>query len=1708
MTDCLGPDELRRLLEDRLDGPSREAAEAHIEGCRRCQGALELMAAGEGLGPQTIAAEAADDSDLVRRIKEHGPLSDSPNKPLPWRTRTGTIDPRVNPLIGNVARSDRGFEIGNPLPSITGFRLIREIGRGGMGTVYEAIEIALGRKVALKVLPRSASSTSTTIERFRREARAAARLHHTNIVPVFGVGEDAGHLFYAMQLIEGEGLDQVLNRLRNEQATPPSDTTLRSVGLPEDPTDPAGSSGLLANEPGSGSSGISSASSGLAGGSSKWSADSATSIPMRCRIAARIGMQVAEGLEFAHRRGILHRDVKPSNILIDEAGAAWVADFGLAKAIDAEAEALTQTGDIVGTLRYMAPERFEGKSDARGDIYSLGIALYELLTLRPAFDEPNRHRLIERLLRDDPPRPRSIDRGIPRDLETIVLKAIAKEPGARYPSAGTMATDLRLFLAGEPILARRIGTAERGWRWARRNPVVSGLTAAVILTVSVGFSLTFWKWREAAEQNVRAVRAELDMGHQRDQAISARREARSLAANLTLDRGLSLLADGDWMAGRHWVARSLEAPELPPESRRLARLNLSAWSDVSPRLVRILAGPRPFHAVAFSPDGTVMNALDDDGVSLRCYSLANGEEIGDALQLPPFAEGDRDIFIDPGSLLWSQRAKGNFCQIIDAATGNRGFGPMPMVKVGGENYLHKSPDSSALAVTIAADRIAVLQAKTGRRLGPPIDVGPISNEHFALSPGGRTLVTVGPDGGRFWDVATGTLAGKATLMSPRVERIHYDPLGGIATLETSRPEISGLDIGWVLRFWDGSGRPVGEAQPMAGPIPDFQHFEFSPEGTSLAVIDHYGRLGLYDCRRGKRKEQFLGTSSFVRAIAFSPDGTTLASGTIDGQTQLWNVASGHPRPVTIPQPGPIRALHFSPDGRRLAVHAHDGTARIWQLPDRPIPEEGANGPNRRLVVDGGATFAPGGGHALILGPRQNANRIVASDNRPVGGPLQRAWPAAPLLASSPDGRRWATASHDPNSIASELRLWDAEGRPIGDSLAHRNWIVRLAFSKDGKTLAATGYGGRVWLYDAETGKPARAPLRIDRVGMSLAFSPDRRLLAVGTGPSSPVGLSVQLQLWDYAAGRLERTVDLPEWATGLTFSPDGRSLLVRFDHTLYQTSYTQYRIWDVATLSPRGEPLSCPAPPREAVVFLQDHRLLTRGPGGVWEWDFATSRPSRLAIPMSGSVQALAADPSARWIVSLNEAGAAQLYDASTYRAVGPLLRAEQPIVGLSFTDDGKSIVAAVDGFRMRTWRIPEASPDPEGQASEPEEIRRLAIATGASFDEHSGSVTTLSTSEWLDLSRDLGAEPEEVESEPEQVRRLELFADAAEAEGNPLAALWHLDRLAKLRPGDWTVLARRSQALANDGQLGRAEAELAGAASLAPRGAIRDWQSCRSIDARNANRPDLALWYANRLVADDPNDWRVLAERAEIHDILGQVDRRNGDLERAAGLGMSSTLVGRHAERLGGSNQWPEAAAILGKADRRDDQPSELRSYQLTIASLMARNQRMYREACRRSLDLARRRVPNFTPGDTAYLCAIGPRALDDYTESIAMATEALAAIKASDKLQRHWTLNTLGALLVRSGETSRAIRVLQEGIAGDGDPNVAQDHAFLALAYLTLGDRPKAKQHLEHLARIKPTGDFWQLSEVVLLRREVEERLGELPLELPADVFAPGPP
>jgi serine/threonine protein kinase len=490
----------------------------------------------------------------------------------------------------------------HPNDQLGDFRILRELGRGGMGVVYEAEQISLGRRVALKVLPFAAAIDPRQRQRFQIEAQAAAQLHHPHIVPVFGVGCDRGIHYYAMHFVEGRSLAVLLHELRSG-TEPPAVPGEPSTVPASEQVDQAARVGAAtvhgAGAPAAGGSprsprpGTDADATALEGRLALTSGARLVSTavgPMHqerpfFQYVARLGAEAADALDHAHGLGILHRDIKPANLLVDPQGSLWITDFGLAR-LPSDLS-LTRTGDVVGTLRYMSPEQAlarRGVVDQRTDVYSLGVTLYELLTLRPAFDGRDHQELLRHIALDEPIAPRRSNPAVPRDLETIVLKAMAKEPSGRYATAQDLAADLRRFLDDRPILARRPGMLERTLRWARRRKELLA-TAAAIFLVALTVS-TAAIWNQARKLALQA--HETELANQRRVALLI--ESYSIIHRLGTDAIVAAI--GKLFPSRpgaevgeeasqildQWLRFFRQAVELPPNDKASREVIARAYS--------------------------------------------------------------------------------------------------------------------------------------------------------------------------------------------------------------------------------------------------------------------------------------------------------------------------------------------------------------------------------------------------------------------------------------------------------------------------------------------------------------------------------------------------------------------------------------------------------------------------------------------------------------------------------------------------------------------------------------------------------------------------------------------------------------------------------------------------------------------------------------------------------------------------------------------------------------------------------------------------------------------------------------------------------------------------------------------------------------------------------------------------------------------------
>jgi eukaryotic-like serine/threonine-protein kinase len=1038
-----------------------------------------------------------------------------------------SVDRCANGLAGAIVSGSAPRQLGD-------YQILREVGRGGMGIVYEAVQRSLGRHVALKVLPWSSVGSGSNLERFRLEARAAARLHHTNIVPVFGIGEHDGTHFFAMQFIRGQGLDQVIEGVKRVRG--------KTVPAIEE----------------SGNS-VNSSRSNLT-----------NSQRLYFEGVARIGLQVAEALEYAHAQGVLHRDIKPSNLMMDAQGTVWVTDFGLAKAEGSNGP--TRTGDFVGTLRYMAPEGFEGRSDPRSDLYSLGATLYELLTLRPLFDEPHRAKLIERVLHQEPVRPRAVDPRIPRDLEVICLKCLNKEPEGRYATARELSDELRHYLASEPIRARRSRFFERAWRWGRRNPAFAGLSsalAAVLVLATAGSLIVAGRMTSLAQAAGRAARSEREAKLEAQQAQKLAEIDRGSAEKSKL-AALAALAETDsqreiarqnlyyaqmHLAQQGWREhrglthmRELLANWLPgdntPDRRGWEWFYLNALPFQNMRTLTKTGTSIGTCTVAWEPCGKRLASGTVDGV-IQIWDLEREQPVL-ILRGPPAP----DAWWGIRSFAWSpdggRLATGSADMTL--RVWETGSGRQLLVVRGHESRVGPvaySPDGTQLACWDFSDTIKIRDASTGRRVAEvPGAAGVCSG---AWSPDGNllasgdnhgivtisdikrqaTILTIpghvdmiydlawSPDGTRvasasadftakIWDVASGKLMLGPLRHSHGILSVAWEPGG--RRLATGSFDHS-------VKVWNAA---TGlEDLALRGHVTSVTSLAWCPDRSRLASGGDDGSVRIWSHIRDQESSQLPGHDMRATSVSWNPDGTRLASGGDDGKVRIWDPVAhkevltlkGHDEGRVIPQFGLIRALAWSPDGTRLASGGLDGTAKVWEIATaREV---------YTLRVDDGRVWSLAwspDGKQLAAGSEDGTIRVVAGlEHAPEVRTIKAHDQRVRSLAWTSRGNRLASGSMD-----SLVKVWDmARGVELTMLQGHQR-VGAVAWSADGARLAAGCYHSAgdhtvVIVWDPETGRKVSTKRGHNDWVEEIAWSPDGTRLA-------SAGIDNSVRIWDPRTG--------------------------------------------------------------------------------------------------------------------------------------------------------------------------------------------------------------------------------------------------------------------------------------------------------------------------------------------------------------------------------------------------------------------------------------------------------------------------------------------------------------------------------------------------------------------------------------------------------------
>ena len=1008
------------------------------------------------------------------------------------------------------------------------YELIEEIARGGMGVVYKARQVSLNRTVALKMILAGRLASVAEEQRFRAEAEAAANLDNPNIVPLYEVGEYEGRQYFTMKLMDGGSLGQSISRNGKAYTQNP-------------------------------------------------------------RSAAKLMAIVAGAVHYGHQRGILHRDLKPANVLLDSAGAPYVTDFGLAKRMDRPGEGdrgrratqveVTVSGTVVGTPAYMAPEQALGRVrqvTVATDVYGVGAILYHLLTGCPPFDGANLMDVLRDVAEREPVRPRSLNPKIDRDLETICLKALAKEPTGRYASAEAMREDLERWLAGEPILARRTGLMERGVKWARRRPAIAALLGAILLTLLSGMVLVTWQWQRAEQQRRVAerergiaVQQQAIAEVQRQRADDESRRQKRTAASLALDRGIKTCDQGDVSRGLLWMAHGLEmaGPENP-DLQWDARMNIASWFPHLHRLnyqLQIIRGRA--RQLAYSADGTRLVAASDSGdvdvlapearlTDISVWDTATGSPIG-----IPFASGygaPETMIAPDGSCVYF--ARGGRLVVWDVRS--QTFSQHSLEGLDKVQAMAMSPDGARLAAACSGSTLRVWDLATGKRIGrdmggtKPANPLKVFHNPSYTPPDGRSILALAlnGDGSRLlagyadgdailWDISAAKPVGEPLHHIKAVQAVAFRP-DGTAFITAGKD--------YRIRIWDARTLAPG---PVIRHVSDITAVAYSHDGKRLISASHDYTVRVWDADTGKLIGTPLLQNGWVQAVAFHPDSTAFASSDGSG-VRTWRLAE-MPAPRFLPHRGGGSAVAYSADGQHLATGGFDKTVRVWD-PRTGEPQ----GPPLQLDQPSLLLAFTPDGRTLITGDR---DAQITYWDWATGTPQRSVrldGCARPLrLALSPDFTR-ITAAHR-NYV---VHIWDlATGKPIGSAVPFYTWQLGAAWSPDGSKLAIGSWANfRVELFDAATMRSVGQHPHLGGAVSGLAFSPDsQRILAGWWG-------NKLAQVWDVKTGDpIGPSLEQSAGVTIAAYGPDGKTVAIG-------AGDGKVRLWDPATGMTLGPALQHP----------------------------------------------------------------------------------------------------------------------------------------------------------------------------------------------------------------------------------------------------------------------------------------------------------------------------------------------------------------------------------------------------------------------------------------------------------------------------------------------------------------------------------------------------
>jgi WD40 repeat protein/tRNA A-37 threonylcarbamoyl transferase component Bud32 len=1059
------------------------------------------------------------------------------------------------------------------------YELLGEIAEGGMGVVYYARQVSLNRLVALKMIRSGHLATAAEVQRFQTEAEAAANLDHPNIVPIYEIGQHEGQHYFSMKLMEG---------------------------------------GTLA----------------------EWSAEAGTRSAEWIRRATELIATIARAVHHAHQRGVLHRDIKPTNVLLDDLGQPHLTDFGLAKILQDRSD-FAQSLAVVGTPGYMAPEQAAGRArllTTAADIYGLGAILYELLTGRPPFQGDSTLEILSQVKEKEPERPRKLNPRLDRDLETICLRCLEKEPERRYGTAEMLAEDLEHWRAGEPILARPVNAWERTLKWTRRNPAIASLTGSAIVIFLAGLAGVLFEWRQA---NLHAVRA-IQNAARAD--ANARESQQRLVRSYVAD-GNRLLDDGDPFAALLWFAEALRLDAGDPAQEAGHRLRLASTLRQSPRLLQVCIHGSPLSGATFNRDGTRMLTTGRDGTVL-VWDVESGQRLLGPLRHPHLVP--RASFVEHDQSILTATYNGDGARLWDASTGKE----TKFFAHKGMRWTTLSDDAKWLLTWGGLDSdIKLWDAHTGALLPPVLRHGYVTR-----------IAVFSPDGSRFATASTEStviLWDRAT-MKPLFPPLKQDGEVRSLAFNATGTRLFAGNWGKSIQVWDtATGREAMPPLPHKG-LSTYAALSLSPDGKLLASLSLEGTVRLWDSDSGRLALSELRHSSAANQMAFAPAGGLLAVGCLDGTAYLWDLAGPEPACVQLKQSRKVYGVSFSPDSRRLLTASSDGTVRVWDVTSSGLSlSPWAEPPAAVLEVgDDAHLLTQNADHSIQLWDTQTWK--PASPALPLHDRIAKAW----LRSSRRKEAPFKNSEVDQSLLASAATSGDrlltlCVNRSSDCELRFQSWDLASARALSSLTLrAAPDYS--VWV------------------------SPDTRLVALAQ--SNLVSLS------EVATGKLlwQRPITGGE-VRYVAFDPAGTNAAVlgRTEGHLLSTATGQALLKPIkfsglamcAAFSPDGQAFATAC----GDEFLVDREARV--------WDTRTGRALTPPLEHQGAILSLAFSPDGRALATASHDRTTRLWDARTGEALTPPLRHNTGVSLAAFSPDSRSVATFSEGGFARLWDVASGEP-------------------------------------------------------------------------------------------------------------------------------------------------------------------------------------------------------------------------------------------------------------------------------------------------------------------------------------------------------------------------------------------------------------------------------